>query len=405
MPKLFPEWWNPNRKHRRTLAHKGIYTTRDLIIAAHSLQTHVQVREDDPVSIAIEELYAFCNTHLHGLVLHLKTARTEADVVVTGRRPNTMISHIPSKPEPLATVAMHTTTENETLYAAQEMALAATTRTERVDADGFLLADPNGARATMCTLFNSLSKRMMVEVDDDGTTFMCTQYTGATINGNAFEVGDAIYLTPDGQGDPCEIGRIAAFFKSDDSGDDSGDDFVQVQWFWRPEHLVASPFMSVHTREIFLSSTMDVQPIDAIEQLCTVIRSDGDDGGAELDLSEPHTFFFRRMYDTDSQTFVECTANEVNSTVSMCSSDEPITDCYGWTQEDVDRFPDDVLCPITTELFEDPVVAADGHTYERSAILAWLSKHDTSPMTNEPLATKIIFDNIAMRKIVERLIA
>ena len=29
----------------------------------------------------------------------------------------------------------------------------------------------------------------------------------------------------------------------------------------------------------------------------------------------------------------------------------------------------------------DPVVAADGHSYERASILMWLEAHDTSPLT------------------------
>ena len=36
----------------------------------------------------------------------------------------------------------------------------------------------------------------------------------------------------------------------------------------------------------------------------------------------------------------------------------------------------------------DPVVTADGHTYERVAIEQWLQMHDMSPMTGEPLSSK-----------------
>jgi len=36
-----------------------------------------------------------------------------------------------------------------------------------------------------------------------------------------------------------------------------------------------------------------------------------------------------------------------------------------------DDIPDELMCPITTELLEDPVLAADGITYERSAIEDW----------------------------------
>ncbi|CAF2127360.1 unnamed protein product [Rotaria magnacalcarata] len=44
-----------------------------------------------------------------------------------------------------------------------------------------------------------------------------------------------------------------------------------------------------------------------------------------------------------------------------------------------------LTCPITLQLFRDPVIAADGHAYERVAIVKWIEKHGTSPMTREPL--------------------
>eukprot|EP00271_Cylindrocystis_brebissonii_P008177 TRINITY_DN22182_c0_g1_i1.p1 TRINITY_DN22182_c0_g1~~TRINITY_DN22182_c0_g1_i1.p1 ORF type:complete len:1092 (-),score=169.38 TRINITY_DN22182_c0_g1_i1:27-3302(-) len=40
---------------------------------------------------------------------------------------------------------------------------------------------------------------------------------------------------------------------------------------------------------------------------------------------------------------------------------------------------------ITQDIMRDPVFTADGHSYERCAIEAWLSHHDTSPMTGEVL--------------------
>lgn len=43
-------------------------------------------------------------------------------------------------------------------------------------------------------------------------------------------------------------------------------------------------------------------------------------------------------------------------------------------------------CSITCERFVDPVLAPDGHTYERSAIEAWLKTNGTSPISGEPMA-------------------
>ena len=52
-------------------------------------------------------------------------------------------------------------------------------------------------------------------------------------------------------------------------------------------------------------------------------------------------------------------------------------------QNDVES--DDLICPITFRIFNDPVVAADGRTYERAAIVRWITEHGTSPFTRQPL--------------------
>ena len=41
------------------------------------------------------------------------------------------------------------------------------------------------------------------------------------------------------------------------------------------------------------------------------------------------------------------------------------------------------ICPISRELFYDPVVAEDGHIYEKQQLEKWLQECDTSPMTRE----------------------
>lgn len=65
----------------------------------------------------------------------------------------------------------------------------------------------------------------------------------------------------------------------------------------------------------------------------------------------------------------------------------------GGDQDDLLRLIlESFFCPITKELMQDPVIAADGFTYERLAIDTWIKtqlrkgKVVLSPMTNEPLA-------------------
>jgi hypothetical protein len=46
----------------------------------------------------------------------------------------------------------------------------------------------------------------------------------------------------------------------------------------------------------------------------------------------------------------------------------------------------EMTCPITMARPVEPVLLFDGHVYERRAIDAWLSKHQTSPLTRESVA-------------------
>ena len=63
--------------------------------------------------------------------------------------------------------------------------------------------------------------------------------------------------------------------------------------------------------------------------------------------------------------------------------------------------PDEFVCPITTELMTDPVLATDGHTYERSAIERWFATGKTSsPRTGEPLAVTAVFPNHSVRSMI-----
>lgn len=63
-------------------------------------------------------------------------------------------------------------------------------------------------------------------------------------------------------------------------------------------------------------------------------------------------------------------------------------------------------CPLSKQPIEQPVVAADGHTYERSAIEAWVSsqlaarQQPCSPITGQPLAHTQLCPNHFMRSVL-----
>jgi serine/threonine protein kinase len=70
--------------------------------------------------------------------------------------------------------------------------------------------------------------------------------------------------------------------------------------------------------------------------------------------------------------------------------------------EELQRLPDSFLCPISFQVMTDPVICADGHSYERDAIASWLGKSNRSPMTNEELSNRSLTPNHALRSAIER---
>uniref|UniRef100_A0AAY4C1K4 WD repeat, SAM and U-box domain-containing protein 1 n=1 Tax=Denticeps clupeoides TaxID=299321 RepID=A0AAY4C1K4_9TELE len=65
--------------------------------------------------------------------------------------------------------------------------------------------------------------------------------------------------------------------------------------------------------------------------------------------------------------------------------------------------PDEFLCPIMHELMKEPVIAADGFSYEREAIESWIrTKSRSSPMTNLPLQTTLLTPNHTLKMAICR---
>lgn len=67
---------------------------------------------------------------------------------------------------------------------------------------------------------------------------------------------------------------------------------------------------------------------------------------------------------------------------------------------DTSALPSEFFCPITCQMFEDPVVCTDGFTYEREAIRAWLLTNDVSPMTGARLVSRLLMPNVTLRTLV-----
>jgi hypothetical protein len=68
-----------------------------------------------------------------------------------------------------------------------------------------------------------------------------------------------------------------------------------------------------------------------------------------------------------------------------------------------DTFSKPLMCPITSDIFRKPVVAGDGHTYERSAIVRWLTTKHTSPLTGKPMEDQSLRVNHNIKQLVDAL--
>ena len=65
------------------------------------------------------------------------------------------------------------------------------------------------------------------------------------------------------------------------------------------------------------------------------------------------------------------------------------------------QIPERLCCPISLELMVRPVIAADGHTYDRSSIEDWLARgNTTSPTTGAKLEHLHLADNHLVRSMV-----
>ena len=49
-----------------------------------------------------------------------------------------------------------------------------------------------------------------------------------------------------------------------------------------------------------------------------------------------------------------------------------------------------VICPITQDYMKRPVLTPSGVYYEKSAILKWIEKHQTDPLSREKLTENML---------------
>ena len=165
-----------------------------------------------------------------------------------------------------------------------------TVSSARLDAVGRLLVDPAEDTEPIPDFVWTGEPLGQRQVEYEGRHVDVTLY-GAVVHGEEVVcVGDHIYLTPDCQGEPCEIARVVSMLEIHESGEK----MLEVQWFWRPEHTQMPLTMRHGEREVFISDTLDINAIEAFESKCQVLQLRESDT-VPPELRNPHCFYFRRM--------------------------------------------------------------------------------------------------------------
>nr|GMC54899.1 putative E3 ubiquitin-protein ligase LIN-1 isoform X1 [Ipomoea batatas] len=99
-------------------------------------------------------------------------------------------------------------------------------------------------------------------------------------------------------------------------------------------------------------------------------------------------------------------ASQLSEKCYLNESDEGSQSCISFTLSEKStpqsRPPKDFVCPITSQIFNDPVTLETGQTYERKAIQEWMNRGNTTcPITRQPLsATCLPKTNYVLKRLI-----
>ncbi|CAI5964563.1 unnamed protein product [Closterium sp. NIES-65] len=94
-----------------------------------------------------------------------------------------------------------------------------------------------------------------------------------------------------------------------------------------------------------------------------------------------------------SKSFLEREVHEVLMQLAEKSA--------GSVERQQDAADSHLLCPLSKMRMREPVVAADGYTYERKEIEKWMETNSRSPITGEPFEHPMLTPNNAMNVIIQ----
>ena len=67
------------------------------------------------------------------------------------------------------------------------------------------------------------------------------------------------------------------------------------------------------------------------------------------------------------------------------------------------KIPRSFICPLKLDVMYEPVIDGEGNTFEKRALLQWLSLHGVSPISRQPLHPKQVLPNYALRDTIHEV--
>tara|TARA_B100000214_G_scaffold324626_1_gene261714 strand:- start:1681 stop:2469 length:789 start_codon:yes stop_codon:yes gene_type:complete len=218
----------------------------------------------------------------------------------------------------------------------------------------------------------------------------------------AFDAGDPSYLATSGDQTRIYIFQFMIMFGSNGEEvaigrslvktDDTKDEDKPLKWLFEFSPGEYHP-MNIHT-----SACLSIARKNKYKEIYLHDHNQGteSDGLAE---------WFTKKYD-----MINLLQTNLYSGTIRSLSPAPIDEEKTWDPDVIDAIgdwdpPEHFCCPMSLSIMKDPVIAADGKSYERYSIESWFCKGKvSSPLTNEKFITAKLYPNINLRSAIEEAI-
>lgn len=67
----------------------------------------------------------------------------------------------------------------------------------------------------------------------------------------------------------------------------------------------------------------------------------------------------------------------------------------------LDKIYENLICPISLSIFEEPVICPSGITYEKKNLYDWFKKQKVDPCSNKEITEEKLYPNYALKNVIE----